>query len=238
MSEDRKFKFASAALHAVAPRDLGLAGGMLANLGGVDRTAWRRVYETAHHCGIDNLSAASLIDQRPFIEAFFQSVLGQTVDASALPLSAPESHPALMINPHTLDFPELVERIEKYFGLPKSFQYKDLLQLRSTTLGRPAEQYTFAHVGGAERDMPGVSYNKAKADKLCFLDETEYTLATAYSKWRHGHFLDVSGWTRLDALWSGAWVVCGGWSNGKLHFGWCELDYDNANSGPRSAIIL
>ena len=238
MSEDSKFKFASAALHAVAPRDLGLAGSMLANLGGTGRNDWRRVYEAAHRGGIGDLPAAPLADQRPWLEAFFLSVLEQTVDCSELPQVGTEAHPTLMLNPRTLDFPELVERIQKYFCLPKASRYKGLSNVRSTALGRPAEQYAFAHVGDLRCGMPGISYNNAKEDKLCFLDETEYMLASAYNKWRNGSWFDVSGWTRLDALWPDGGDVGVSWDDGRLFWGWNDRSDGRPYGGPRSAIIL
>jgi hypothetical protein len=179
----------------------------------------------------NNLRAADSL----LLEVFFKSVLGQKIDASDLAL-APDTHPSLMINQRTMSLIEIVERGQKYFRLTNDYQYKKLSEVSGTT-DRPSEQYTFAHVGGLQRDMPGLSYNDAKIDKVCFLNHEEYALATFYNKWRHGEWLDQLGWARLDALWSDGEAVCACWCGDQLDWYWIDPDDRNGDGGPRSEVL-
>jgi hypothetical protein len=166
---------------------------------------------------------------------FFLEVFGLEVDLEGINLDAADGEIA-MFNPNSMAASELVKRGCKYFKIPQPYLYKSLDEVRDTSV-RPNGEYVFAYKNSPVRDLPGMSYNEAKKQSLCFLNLVEYILATLFSKWKTGKFLDVSGWTRLDALWPDGGVVSACWLDYRLSFCWDDPGYSYVDGGSRSAVI-
>ncbi|MEN9852367.1 MAG: hypothetical protein RI996_310 [Candidatus Parcubacteria bacterium] len=235
MSNDSKLRTAMNAILAVSARRLHALTEMAKNLAGPDGEEWHRTLKAQLKAGVSGAAMQPAPTHKEDLTRFFFEVFGLEVDLDDANLDASDGEIA-MFNPNILTASELVKQGCKHFKLSDPYFYKSLDEVRDTSV-RPNGEYVFVYKDSPARDLPGVSYNQAKKQNLCILNLVEYILATFFSKWKTGKFLDISGWTRLDALWFDDGVVGADWLGGRLYFGWRDRGRSNTNGGPRSVVI-
>ena len=182
------------------------------------------------------------------LENFWLTIYGYQInwDDIALPKWTPELS-RLEIDP-VQDFTaeqlyDSIVNCEEY-PFEKRSKYMDdidkALDEAKVVQSRPAGNYAFAHVGGAEPDQKhlGKSYDDTISSELIFMGPREYLIACARNEFETGNVYDIKCITRLSVLGSGGYAMYGCWGvsfGSRLRRSYRE--FRNPDGGPRVVVF-